>query len=58
MDRYRKNYSNKEQMGTLRFEIEQVDLLGSKYANVVGRFFPGAKRSSRRRFLRRLHAAV
>ena len=39
MDRYRKNYSNKEQMGTLRFEIEKVDRLGSKYANVVGRFF-------------------
>ena len=38
MDRYRKNYSNKEQMGTLRFEIEKVDRLGSKYANVVGRF--------------------
>jgi len=39
LDRYRKTYSNKEQMGTLRFEIEQVDRLGSNYANVVGRFF-------------------
>ena len=35
---YLKNYPSKEKMGQLRFEIEQVRLLGTGYADVIGRW--------------------
>jgi len=35
---YLKNYPSKEKMGQLQFEIEEVRLLGTDYASVIGRW--------------------
>ena len=36
---YRKRYPTKENMGTLRFEIVEVRMLGDEHASVLGKFF-------------------
>ena len=36
---YRKRYPTKENMGTLRFEINEIRLLGPEHASVLGKFF-------------------
>ena len=36
---YKKRYPTKENMGTLRFEILELRMLGSEHASVVGKFF-------------------
>lgn len=38
VEHYRKTYPTREKMGELRFSDLEVHLLGSQYANVVGRF--------------------
>lgn len=38
LERYRKNYPNKEAMGTLTFSELEVQMLGADYASVIGRF--------------------
>ena len=35
---YLKNYPSKDKMGQLQFEIEEVRLLGTGYASVIGRW--------------------
>lgn len=36
---YKKRYPTKENMGTLRFEIVEVWMLGDEHASVLGKFF-------------------
>ncbi len=36
---YKKRYPTKENMGTLRFEILEVRMLGAEHASVLGKFF-------------------
>jgi uncharacterized protein (TIGR02246 family) len=38
LESYKKRYPTPDAMGKLRFEILDIQLLGSDYANVVGRF--------------------
>lgn len=38
LERYRKNYPTREQMGTLKFTDVEVRLLGSDFASVLGRY--------------------
>ena len=38
LERYQKNYPDKAAMGTLRFDLLSVDLLGADAAYVLGRF--------------------
>lgn len=38
LDRYRKKYSTREKMGTLRFSDIEVKLLDRDYASLIGRF--------------------
>jgi ketosteroid isomerase-like protein len=37
-DRYLKSYSNRDKMGTLKFEIQNLDLHGSEYAWILGKW--------------------
>ena len=36
---YKKRYPTKENMGTLRFEIVELRMLGDEHASVLGKFF-------------------
>jgi uncharacterized protein (TIGR02246 family) len=38
LERYRRTYSTKAQMGTLTFSDLEIRMLGSSYASVLGRF--------------------
>jgi uncharacterized protein (TIGR02246 family) len=38
LDRYERTYPTRDRMGTLRFTILEVHLLGAEYASVIGRF--------------------
>ena len=39
LDRYRQRYPDRATMGTLRFELQRISLLGREHAFVVGKFF-------------------
>jgi uncharacterized protein (TIGR02246 family) len=38
LERYKKSYPTKEKMGTLQFSGLEIRMLGTDYANVLGRF--------------------